>query len=295
MRFPVRNRVATPGSRRAAYGRQSRVGGLSYGPTMSRKRTYTDAQLAAAIAASTSWRGVLRELGMVATSSGAMRSVRSHADSLGLRHDHFRGGRGWTEADLGRAIAHSNSWFEVAEALDLHDTSDVDAIRGHAARLNLEVGHLMPVAVGPIDQKPAPSIEHLDRAGSLLAAAWFTLSGLAVSWPLEPSRYDLVVGSAAGLRRIQVKTTTARAGNTWKVYLSTSHRRRRTYSPDEIDDFFVIDGDLRNYLIPGAVVGGLHAIHLSAYQQYLLPQIAGRPWSETRPVTAVCASPGCAG
>ena len=224
-----------------------------------------------------------------------MRSVRSHADSLGLRYDHFRSGRGWTEADLRSAIAYSNSWFEVAAALEPHDVLNIGALRGHAARLNLEVGHLAPIPVTPIDQELAPSIEHLDRAGSLIAAAWFTLSGLSVSWPLEPSRYDLVVGSTAGLRRIQVKTTTARAGNTWKVYLSTSRRRRRTYSPDEIDDFFVIDGDLHNYLIPVAAVGGLHAIHLSGYQQYLLPQISGRPWSETRPVTAVCASPGCAG
>ncbi len=244
---------------------------------MSRKRTYTDRQLAAAIAVSTSWRGVLRELGLVATSSGTMRSVRSHADSLGLRYNHFRGGRGWTEGDLRSAIAQSNSWFEVAEALDLHDTCDIEALRGHAARLNLDAAHLAPTVVGPVNQKPTPSIEHLDRAGSLLAAAWFTLSGLAVSWPLEPSRYDLVVGSALGLRRIQVKTTTVNVGNTWKVYLSTSHRKRRTYGPDEIDDFFIIDGELRNYLIPVAVVGGLHAIHLAAYQPYLLPQIAGRP------------------
>jgi hypothetical protein len=33
-------------------------------------------------------------------------------------------------------------------------------------------------------------------------------------------------------------------------------------SRDEIDDFFIIDGELMCYLIPVAVVGGLHAIHL---------------------------------
>lgn len=80
------------------------------------------------------------------------------------------------------------------------------------------------------------------------------------------------------MRRVQVKTTTTRTGSTWKVYLSTSGRERRTYDPDEIDEFFVIDGDLRQYVIPVAAVGGLHAIHLNAYDQY---QVARGP-SATR-------------
>ena len=43
---------------------------------------------------------------------------------------------------------------------------------------------------------------------------------------------------------------------------------RATYDPDEIDYFFVIDGDFSYYLIPVAAVGGLMAIRLSAYLQY---------------------------
>ena len=72
-----------------------------------------------------------------------------------------------------------------------------------------------------------------------------------------------------------MKTTTVHVGHTWKVYLSTCRRRRRTYNPDEVDDFFIIDGDLSNYLIPVAAVGGLQAIHLAAYEQYLLPRMPG--------------------
>ena len=181
--------------------------------------------------------------------------------------------------DRGRlqsAIVYGSTWSEVAEILGLHDIGDIEALRGHAARLDLAVAHLAPTTAVPPNENLQPSIAHLNRAGSLLAAAWFTLSGQAVSWPLEPSRYDLLVGTPAGLRRVQVKTTTARAGQTWKVYLSTCRRRRRTYDPDEIDDFFIVDGDLSNYLIPVAVVGGLHAIHLAAYEQYRLPQIAHR-------------------
>lgn len=120
-------------------------------------------------------------------------------------------------------------------------------------------------------------MEHLDRAGSLLAAAWFTLCGRNVSWPLEPSRYDLLVDADEGILRVQVKTTTVHAGNTWKVYLSTCRPERRTYDVDEIDDFFIIDGDLTCYLIPVAAVGGLHAIHLGAYGRYQLA-----PWGSDR-------------
>ncbi|WP_407320828.1 group I intron-associated PD-(D/E)XK endonuclease [Isoptericola halotolerans] len=114
------------------------------------------------------------------------------------------------------------------------------------------------------------STAYLGRAGSLLAAAWYTLCGRDVSWPLEPSRYDLLVGTAAEVRRVQVKTTTVRVGDAWKVNLSTSRRERRTYDPDEIDDFFIVDGNLDYYVIPVAAVGGLHLIHLSAYSRFRL-------------------------
>ncbi|HJQ05006.1 MAG TPA: hypothetical protein VJ872_06160 [Nocardioides sp.] len=39
-------------------------------------RTYSDDRLAAAVAAATSWRGVLRELGLSATSGASQRSIR---------------------------------------------------------------------------------------------------------------------------------------------------------------------------------------------------------------------------
>lgn len=240
---------------------------------MARKRKYTDEQLVAAISAATSWRGVLRELGLTATSSGAMRSVRSHADDLGLEYNHFRSQRRWTERDLRAAIARGSTWAGVGEILRLKGGSEIESLKGHAARLGLETVHLTPSPPAPYSVSLEPDITHLDRAGSLLAAAWYTLSGQNVSWPLEPSRFDLLVCTEAGTRRVQVKTTKSRAGHSWKVYLSTCRRSRRTYTPAEIDDFFILDGDLNAYLIPVAAVGGLHAIHLAAYSQYRLPRI----------------------
>src|SRR5215217_4434862 len=244
------------------------------------QRTYSDEQLVNAIGTSRSWRGVLRELGLVATSAGAMRSVRSHADRLGVDYSHFQGQRRWTEHDLRAAVQAAKTWSEAVDLLGVTGVSAVSALKGHAARLGLDFKHLTEQSIASERCEVRPDIAHLDRAGSLLAASWFTLCGHNVSWPLEPSRYDLLVCTDEGIRRVQVKTTTVRAGSTWKVYLSTSHRERRTYDPDEIDDFFIIDGELTCYLIPVAVVGGLHAIHLGGYLKYQLAQVnpGGRAW-----------------
>ncbi|WP_447942767.1 group I intron-associated PD-(D/E)XK endonuclease [Microbacterium aurum] len=233
---------------------------------MVRARTYSDDALADAVAASTSWRGVLRALGLVATSAGAMRSVRTHADQLGLAYEHFRGGRRWTEAQLRAAVAAACEWGEVAAALGLEGSRAVTTIKGHAARLGLNVRHLTQRAEP--GRPHHPDATRLSRAGSLLAAAWYALCGYDVAWPLEPSRYDLVVRRAGIMRRVQVKTTTSRRNGHWQVFLSTTHRERATYDPDDVDEFFIISGDLACYVIPLEAVGGLHAIHLTAYERY---------------------------
>ncbi len=66
-----------------------------------------------------------------------------------------------------------------------------------------------------------------------------------------------------------------RQGKSWTVWISkagkATGKARSTYDPDEIDQFFVIDGDFNFYLIPVAAVGGLMAIQLSAYHDYLVP------------------------
>jgi hypothetical protein len=71
--------------------------------------------------------------------------------------------------------------------------------------------------------------------------------------------------------RVQVKTTTIANGESWTVFLSNSGKERRRYDPDEIDQFFVVDGNCHCYLIPVTVVGGLTSISLAAYQQYQVP------------------------
>lgn len=237
---------------------------------MAARRRYTDTDLAAAVAAARSWRGVLRHLGLVATSAAAIRSVRQHADRLGLDHSHFTGQRRWSDEQLAEAVRSAGSWAQVCRSLGLVGGSSETTVRGHAVRLGLDTSHLQPAPTGP-PPDPAASgfdLRNLPRAGSLLAAGWFTLCGHDVSWPLEPCRYDLLVRFDGVIERIQVKTTTVRKGRSWVVSISTTRKARTPYAPGEVDRFFVIDGDQSYYLIPFKEVGGRHMLSLSAYAAF---------------------------
>jgi hypothetical protein len=106
-----------------------------------------------------------------------------------------------------------------------------------------------------------------------MAATWLTLCGYDISWPLEPARYDLIAAREGALSRIQVKTCRRWVGGGWSVSLSTTSGRRRTYDPDDVDEFFVIDGELEFYLTPVAAVGGRYSITLSRYTTFRLEQV----------------------
>lgn len=238
---------------------------------MARTPSYSDSDLADAVRSSRSWREVLRRLRLAQSSGASMASVRARSSRNGLDFSHFVGQRRWTDEDLRVAVKRESSWTDVVRALEIEGGSSIPTVQGHSARLGLNTSHLAPRrGTRPFDRL-LPDAVYLNRAGPMLAAAWFSLCGCEVSWPLEPCRYDLLITKDSNVRRVQVKTSTTRAGASWKVYLSTTRSGRRPYSPDEIDDFFVIDGELNHYLIPFAAVGGLHAIHLRSYRQYLVP------------------------
>jgi hypothetical protein len=237
------------------------------------RRTYTDQQLEAAVAESRSWRMVLSTLGLRGTSAGSKRSVQRHADRLGLDYGHFTGQRKWSDRDLATAIATNFSWHEVTTALGLASTSSNSIVRGHAVRLGLDTRHLERRSTpGPLTVA-APQRTNLARAGTLLAAAWFELTGSEVSWPLEPCRYDLLVMRERRIERIQVKTTTYWKAGSWQASLRCTANQRGPYDPDDIDQFFIVDGDLVSYLVPIQAVAGRGAIQLSAYQAYRLPPL----------------------
>lgn len=163
--------------------------------------------------------------------------------------------RRYSDAQLRQVIAASHSWRDAAAT-----------VRRRAALLKLDISSVEVHR----PNNPGPALANLSRSGSLIAAAWYSMCGQDVSWPLEPCRYDLIVSDRGAARRIQVKTTTSvTERGVWHVNVSTTGPRgRRVYTPDEVDDFFVVDGAMNFYVIPLSEMPGMHVISLSAYQQY---------------------------
>lgn len=232
---------------------------------------FSDADLTRAVATSRSWRAVVRALGLNDSSPALCRSARERAAVLGLDVDHVTGGRRWSTEQLAEAVAASTTWAEVVSALGLSGGSSQVAVKGHAVRLGLDIGHLGRGPTPPVGMaRLQPDGTHLARSGPLLAAAWLSLCGYDIAWPLEPCHYDILASRDGQSLRVQVKTTRSRPANSWLVSLGSTSRRARGYDPDEIDYFFVIDGDFDYYLIPVAVVGGLLQISLSKYDRFRL-------------------------
>lgn len=110
----------------------------------SKTSAWSDADLAHAVMTSRSWRGVLRELGLCATSSGSLRVVKRRVAVLGLNTSHFTGQRTWSDAALKRAATQAHSWSELLNAIGMKSNSGDERIRvkAHALRLSLDLSHL---------------------------------------------------------------------------------------------------------------------------------------------------------
>lgn len=233
---------------------------------------YTREVLAEAVASSHSWRGVLRRLGRLEHSAGALRVVRREVTAYGIDHSHFTGQRRWSDRQLIDAIAGANTWREVQAMLGLSENGgDLRDVRTHATRLGIDTSHLSR-RPPPMPLPATPKVESLRVAGPTLAAAWFMLCGYEVLWPLEPCRYDLAVRADGVIQRVQVKTVTFRIQSSFIAQLSNSRRpgHRDVYDIDEIDSFFVIDAELNAYWIPFAVVAGYRQISLRNYRESLV-------------------------
>jgi hypothetical protein len=92
------------------------------------ERECSDAQLRAAIAGATNWRDVMRALGLRDNSAGAIRIIKRDATRLGLDTSHFRGKRGWSDAQLRRAVIDARSWDELLTTLGLAPRSGDDLL-----------------------------------------------------------------------------------------------------------------------------------------------------------------------
>jgi len=127
-----------------------------------------------------------------------------------------------------------------------------------------------------------PEEGNLRRSAIGRAIQWFMDRGYTVSIPVEPVKYDLITESDEGLKRIQIKTTTRVKRRGWSCQLSTlaydkdaetlnanGKRKRKMYTNDEVDLFFLETGDRDVYLIPFHVVEGLTEIALDRkYKQF---------------------------
>jgi hypothetical protein len=246
------------------------------------KRTWSDSQLVAAVAASRSWRGVMRELGLCATSAGSIRVVKRHVSRLGLNTAHFTGQRRWSDLQLKLAAANAQSWWELFSQLGRtsYDQDDRIRVKAHAVRLGLDLRRLD----GPDNDaaiRPAlkPDLKRLRDAGTTIAAMWFLLCGCNASIPVEPTIYDLLVSMPDGIKRVQVKTTTYKSKDGWMVQVgrrpySVGNREGLVpYDPDLLDFFFILDGDLSMYLIPSRVLAGRVMVLLRNYLKYVVGDI----------------------
>lgn len=261
--------------------------------TNSSLRTWSDDQLINAVKNSTSWLGVMRALGLKATSAAQIRVVRRHAERLKLDTSHIRGKRRWSDDQLRQAVSECRSWDDVITRLGLStDSGNIRShIKSHTIRLGLDTDHLtavrhvsrQPPEAVPLVSALCPEPKHLRVAAPVTAAAWFMLRGCTVSFPAEPAMYDLLVDTPERLTRVQVKSTTCtHKNNGWIVGVGhhpDTHAKKKgyvlAYSPDEIDLFFIIDGDMTMYLIPSWAIAGRIRILLRTYRKYIVGNARG--------------------
>jgi hypothetical protein len=82
-----------------------------------------------------------------------------------------------------------------------------------------------------------------------------------------------------GVKRVQVKTTTynndGRAVQVGRRPYSVGDRGRLVpYDPDQVDFFFIVDGDLTMYLIPSRVIAGRVGILPGNYSEFIVGSAA---------------------
>ena len=161
---------------------------------------WSDTDLTRAVAASRSWRGVMRELGLCVTSTGSIRVVKRRVALLKLDTSHFTGQRTWSDASLKRAVAHTYSWDELLAAIGVKGRSGDERIRvkAHALRLGLDLSHLT-------DQPHATSCQAgLQPVLRNLRQAATSLAALAAKNPLglrvKPAYSTGMTGKSSGLQ-----------------------------------------------------------------------------------------------
>ncbi|WP_133801330.1 group I intron-associated PD-(D/E)XK endonuclease [Kribbella caucasensis] len=242
-------------------------------------RTWTDDQLRQAVADNKSWRAVARAVGLKGTSAGTIRSLQRHTTRLELNTSHFTGQRQWSDPQLRAVMLRATCWADVLAGLGVADIPQNRVrMKGHAVRLGLDCTHLrttdLPSSASDVFSEPAQP-EMLRTAAPALAMAWFAMRGCAVALPVEPQVYDLLVTTAKGIQRVQVKSCARQdSKGHWSVeigrrpYVLDKSAGKMPYDPDDIDLFFIVLGDGSIYLMPSSVLGGRVRIYAETYAPY---------------------------
>jgi PD-(D/E)XK endonuclease len=225
-------------------------------------RTWTDDQLAQAVAGEHSWRGVARALGLASTSSWTIIQLR--AEHLGLDASHFRGKRAWTDQALAEAVAESKTWSGAARRVGAGtDRATISSIKELAGRMGLDVSHLRPEPSARVHTSvalPDQTFASFGLEAEYLAAAWFVSRGFRVSVAASGLAYDLIVDRCGEVQRVQVKSTTTAPFASGNVVVRLSrlspsrgagtNRRWQCYEPTDFDLFFILTGEGHVFLIP---------------------------------------------
>lgn len=244
---------------------------------------WSEAELRAAVGEATSWADMLRTFGFKPSSTKPRRLLQREVQRFGIDTGHFAGKRTWSDRQLVAAAPTARTWAELCEALGVSaQGGHYDSIIAAAERLGVS---LQALQLGPkvgrdaigFDLPSGPLPDRLSAAAPSIAAAWFLLCGLAVSVPSEPEAYDLVVDMADGLKRVQVKSTAFRdRRGSWVARVG--HRPHGSpdaadfvaYDADDIDLFFVVDGDMLLYLIPLSAIGDRATLSLRSYREFIV-------------------------
>jgi hypothetical protein len=117
------------------------------------------------------------------------------------------------------------------------------------------------------------------NAGLGIAIAYLTRIGVQIAIPLTDTQpYDLIMEHAAGLERVQVKTTTARNSRYghYRVTVQSVGRNnsgtvRRKFDPSDYEWLFVVCGDACCYMIPSSAITARTVFFLTRrYDAYML-------------------------
>jgi hypothetical protein len=188
---------------------------------------WSDTELTNAVAASTSWRGLMRALGLPETSPQTILRAKQDVIRLDLNTSHFTKQRAWSDDQFKTATAAAQSRSELITALGLQPGSNNGwtRVKANAVRLGLDLSRLETSDDTAQPTRNNPDLKNLRQAATSLAACWFSLCGFEAAIPVEPAVYDLLVSRPEGIKRVQVKTTTHNTKSGWVIQVG-----RRPYS-----------------------------------------------------------------